>query len=154
MAARRGVGESSEGAIMTANTIAVQVPEPLYRRLERLASLTNRPVESLLAQTLSSGLPPLPDDLPATMREALLQLEALSDGELQQVVREQLGPVEAEQFAELRERHRAGLITIEETQHLSELTEYTDLLMLRKAYAGVLLKWRGQPVPAPADLAV
>ncbi|HMQ35393.1 MAG TPA: hypothetical protein PKD53_32080 [Chloroflexaceae bacterium] len=139
---------------MATNTVAVQVPELLYRRLERLATLTNRPVESLLEQTLSAGLPPLPDDLPATMQAALLQLEKLSDQELQQVVRERMGAGDVEQFDELRERRRAGVITFEEAQRLGELTEYADLLMLRKAYAAVLLKWRGQPVPAPSDLPV
>lgn len=134
------------------NTVAVQVPELLYRRLERLATLTKRPLENVLAQTLSTGLPLLPDDLPATAQAALVQLEALSDGELQQVVRERLSVADGEQFEQLRAQRRAGQLTVAEAQRLRDLTEYADLLMLRKAYAGVLLKWRGQPVPAPADL--
>jgi hypothetical protein len=126
----------------------------LYRRLERLATLTNRPLESLLEQALNAGLPQLPDDLPPAMREALLQLEALSDDDLQRVVRERMNAADVEQFDELRERRRAGVIAAVEGQRLQELAEHADLLMLRKAYAAVLLKWRGQPVPAPAALEV
>lgn len=99
---------------MSDSTVAVQVPEAIYRRLERLAALTSRPLESLVAQALSSGMPPLPDDL--------------------------------------RERRRAGIITEPEQHALTSMAHEADLLMLRKAYAGVLLKWRGQKVPTLAEL--
>ncbi len=43
---------------MSADMVAVNLPAALYQRLERLAALTGRPVETLVAQTLSAGLPP------------------------------------------------------------------------------------------------
>lgn len=49
---------------------------------------------------------------------------------------------------------QAGKITETEAWRLNELTEHAGLLMLRKAHAAALLKWRGQPVPAPAELGV
>lgn len=137
---------------MSERMVAVQVPEAIYRRLERLAALTNRPLENLVAQTLSSGLPPLPDDLPVTMREALLALEHLRDVELEQVVRGGMSEAPIEQYEELRERRRTGVITEPEQQALTVMTQEADLLMLRKAYAAVLLKWRGQPLPTLAEL--
>jgi hypothetical protein len=138
---------------MTTNSVAVQVPEALYRRLERLATLTNRPVERVLAQTLTSGLPPLPDDLPATMRDALANLESLADAALERVVRERMDVTEVERFEILRQQRRAGSITRSEAQQLTDLTTTADLLTLRKADAAVLLKWRGRRVPTLADLA-
>jgi hypothetical protein len=137
---------------MSTNTVAVQVPAALYQRLERLAALTNRPLESLLVQTLSAGLPPLPDDLPVSMRDALLALEQLDDTELYRVVRERMPDAQVEQYDELRERRRAGVITEAEQQTLTTMAHNADLLMLRKAYAAVLLKWRGQRVPTLAEL--
>ena len=137
---------------MSESMVAVQVPEAIYRRLERLAALTNRPLENLVAQTLSSGLPPLPDDLPVTMREALLALEHLRDVELEQVVRGGMSEAQIEQYEELRERRRTGVITEPEQQALTVMTQEADLLMLRKAYAAVLLKWRGQLLPTLAEL--
>ncbi len=62
---------------MTAETIAIQVPQPIYDRLERFAKLTSRPVESLVLQALSTSLPLLPDDLRPAQRDALLALEEL-----------------------------------------------------------------------------
>lgn len=137
---------------MSTDMVAVQVPASLYQRLERLSILTKQPLEALLAQTLSAGLPPLPDDLPNTMRDALQALEQLDATALEQVVRDQMPDTEAEQFAELRERRRAGVITVPEQQTLDALSHDADLRMLRKAYAAVLLKLRGQPVPKLADL--
>ena len=55
---------------MTTDTVAIRFPQPLYRRLDRLAPLTQRRLESLIVQPLSPTPPPLPDDLPAAQRDA------------------------------------------------------------------------------------
>ena len=54
---------------MNDSTVAVHIPEPLYQRLRRLATLTRQPVESLVVQTLDAGIPPLPDELPEQMSQ-------------------------------------------------------------------------------------
>ena len=55
-------------------------------------------------------------------------------------------------FAGLREKRRAGTITETEQTALDQLTQEADLLTLRKAYAAVLLKWRGYKLPSLATL--
>lgn len=137
---------------MTTETMTIQVPEILYRRLERLAALTHRPLESLVVQTLSSNIPPLPDDLPPPTRDALTALEGLSDDALWQVVRGTFPDDQHEQLVELREKHRAGTIAPDEQTTLDRLVQEADLLTLRKAYAAVLLKWHGHRLPTLADL--
>ena len=138
---------------MTTDTVAIQVPQALYRRLERLAQLTRRPLESLIVQALSSNLPPLPDDLPAAQRDALVALEGLSDDELWAVTRSTLPAGDQERFAALRDRRRAGTLTPAEQAALDRLAQAADLLTLRKAYAAVLLRWRGHRLPTPDELA-
>ncbi len=133
-------------------TVAIQVPQSLYHRLERLAALTGQPLESLITQTLSSTIPPLPDDLPPAMGDALTVLETLSDDELWKVARSTFPDQQYEQFAELREKRRAGTITESERTVLDRLAQEADLLTLRKAYATVLLKWRGHRLPSLAAL--
>lgn len=137
---------------MTAEMVTVQVPQPLYERLERLARLTHRPVESLIAQTLSTSLPLLPDDLPAEQREALAALEILTDEQLWQIEGATFPEEQYAQFAELREKSRSGDLTASEQGILDQLTAAADLLTLRKAYAAVLLKWRGHRLPSLAAL--
>lgn len=138
---------------MTAATVPIQVPEAIYRRLERLAELSGRPLESLVAQTLSSSLPPLPDDLSPVAREALVVLEQRSDAELQDTMHTTFPQDQYDQFVELREKQRAGTITADEQGVLARLQQDADLLPLLKAYAAVLLKWRGHRIPSLAALA-
>jgi hypothetical protein len=137
---------------MATETMTIQVPEVLYRRLERLAALTHRPLESLVVQTLSSSIPPLPDDLPPPAREALTALEGLNDDALWQVIRGTFPDDHYEQLVELRERYRAGTLLPDEQAFFDRLMQEADLLTLRKAYAAVLLKWRGHRLPSLADL--
>lgn len=136
---------------MTAETATIHVPQSLYHRLERLATLTQRPLESLVEQTLLSSLPPLPDDLPSDARDALLALESLNDADLWNILRTTISKTDLEQWDELRERRQAGLITADEQIVHDQLTQTADLLTLRKAYAAVLLKWRGHRIPSLAD---
>lgn len=137
---------------MATETVSIQVPEALYRRLERLAQLTHRPLESLVVQTLTSTIPPLPDDLPTPMRDALVALEKLNDDELWRIARETMLEAQYDRFADLREKRRAGIITAVEQALLDQLVQEADLLALRKAYAAVLLKWRGHRLPTLSEL--
>lgn len=135
-----------------ADTVAVQVPQTLYHRLERLAELTHQPLQSLVVRALSSTIPPLPDDLPDDWRDALIGLEGLSDAELWRTLRAQFTDEQREEYARLREKQRRGTIAEVERAALGTLQQEADLLVLRKAYAGVLLKWRGHRLPTLDEL--
>ena len=138
---------------MSLPSVAVHLPEPLYRRLERLAEPTGQPVESLVVQALSDSLPPLPDGLPVEVREALMSLEVYDDAHLWQAVHA-MGTVEQqERLVELQEKDRQSVATPAEEDERARLVYEADLVMLRKAYAAVLLKWRGHQLPAVAELA-
>ena len=138
--------------IVTVQTIAIQMPQPLYRRLERLAELTHRSLENVVVRTLYSSIPPLPDDLPDEMRSDLLALEDLDDDALWQVARSEVGLEQQEQISLLLEKNRLGIITESEYATLAQLRREANQLMLRKAYAYVLLKWRGYRLPTLAEL--
>ncbi len=134
-------------AIDDAITITIHLPDNLYRRLERLASLTSQPLERLIIKTLTSSLPQLPDDLTPALRDALLALESLSDDALQQVAQATMPNTQYEQLATLREMQRERPLTTDEQADLDRLLQDADILVLKKAYAAVLLKWRGLPSP-------
>ena len=136
---------------MALDSITIHLPDDLHRRLERLASLTHQPLEGLIVKTLSSSLPPLPDDLAPALRDALMALESLSDDELQQVADARMPDAQYERFATLRDERRQRSLTPDEQTELDRLTQDADTLVLKKAYAAVLLKWRGQTLPSPAD---
>jgi hypothetical protein len=136
---------------MTTRTVPVQVSISLYHQLERLAKLTNRSPENIVEQALTASIPPLPDTLSDEIRDDLLALEGLEDDELWEVARSFVSPERQEEISLLLEKNKAT-ITEAEKVRLSELQSQADRLMLRKAYAYVLLKWRGHRLPTLAEL--
>jgi len=137
---------------MAVQTKPVQIPVSLYQRLERLAKLTNRSLERVVEQTLTAGIPPLPDTLPNESRDDLIVLEALDDTALWQVTQSTVSPEQQEQISQLLEKNSLGTLTASEQTRLDDLQRQADRLMLRKAYAYVLLKWRGHRLPTLAEL--
>jgi hypothetical protein len=137
---------------MTAETKTVAVPQALYQRLERLAHLSGRSLESLVAQTLAASIPPIPDDLPTHTREALRLLEHDTDAQLWDTVRERVSDAQLEQWESLRDRQRSGNASREDLAMIAQLRANIDLLTLRKAYAAVILKWRGHQIPSLTEL--
>lgn len=132
---------------------AIEIPPALYHRLERVAQLTQRPVDELVRRTLEAGVPPLPEDLPEHMRAELLALEALNDEAVWKVAQSRMSDEDSARQADLLEKNSDGTITPAERQALTELRQAADRLMLQKAYAYVLLKWRGHGLPALATSA-
>jgi hypothetical protein len=126
---------------------AVEIPPALYQRLQRVADLTHQPVDELVRRALEAGVPPLPEDLPETMRADLLALEDLDEQALWEVAQCRVSDADSQRHEALLEKSNAGAITLDERQTLIQLRQAADRLMLRKAYAVVLLKWRGYRVP-------
>lgn len=124
---------------MDQDQASVHLPASLRIRLERLATLTSQSLEGLIVKTLSSNLPPLPDDFPAADREALRALESLNDDDLWNVTNAALSKSDYARVTALRERRREGTLTAGERAELDELLRAADLLTLKKAYAAVLL---------------
>jgi hypothetical protein len=137
---------------MSAEVKTIPVSQALYQRLERLAHLSGRTLESLVAQTLAANIPPVPDDLPPTTQHELRSLEHASDTELWGIIRQRLTDVQLEQWEILRVRQRSGIASQDELAMIDRLRAATDLLTLRKAYAAVILKWRGHRIPSLSEL--
>jgi len=114
--------------------LTITVPEPLLTRLNRFAQAVQRPVEEVVLSTLRDSIPAPPQGLPADIRDELSALELLSDEELLRTAHSIL-------------RQDEGLSTAYVPG------EAPDRLALRKAYAFVLLKWRGRPVDELESLA-
>lgn len=137
---------------MASDTVTIHLPDDLHRRLERLADLTKQPLEGLIVKTLSANLPSLPENLPPATRDALQALEGLNDDDLWKRARATLPEDKYEHLTQLRERQHEGNLTAGEREDLDQLMRAADLLTLEKAYAAVLLKWRGHRLPPLAAL--
>ena len=129
---------------MATDTVTLRLPDDLYRRIEKLASLMGSPMEGIIVRMLASSLPPLPDDFAPETRDALQRLELLSDDELVAYEKATLFRADYARLTKLRERRANGDITADEQTELERLMQAADTLTLQKAYAAVLLKWRGR----------
>ena len=117
---------ANEGIIelLKMTDVLVPLPESLLDRLERL-SASSGDVGAVLGRVIAESVPEVPEGLPEEIQRDLESLESLSEEELRKVA---LAFVSSE-----------------------DMPEYTpgglaDQSMLRKAYANVILKWRGCPV--------
>ena len=62
---------------MTTERVTIELPEPVFRQLARIAKATQQPVEVLAAQSVVSNLPPsaenaLPPDAAGVVEDAKL----------------------------------------------------------------------------------
>lgn len=135
--------------MIESQSITIELSEPLLHFLQRLAKQTRQPIEKLVAQSIAGNLPPAVDNAPLERQADLLALQWLPLDKLQQIANEQVVP-------ELQVRHRHLLaqddLTPDEQHELIQLRQQADWLMLRKAYAWAVLRWRGQPIPPLNEL--
>ncbi len=69
---------------MSETTVTVQIPQPLYHRLEQTATRLQKPVKDFLADTLQAVLPPT-EDIPADIQAELAALNDLDETALHNV---------------------------------------------------------------------
>jgi hypothetical protein len=137
---------------MATQPITIELPEPVMRQLMRIAAATHQPIEALVTQSVLSNLPPSTDNAPAELQGELLAMQVLSTEDLYVIAQAQVEDEVRDRQAELLERNEDGQLTSEERQELTQLRQSADHLMLRKAYAWSLIRWRGHKLPALNDL--
>jgi len=137
---------------MATQKLTVELPEPVYRLLAHIAQLTDQSPEQLAAQSIVGNLPPSIEEAPADMQAELRALQHLSDEELLEIAHSQVPLAQQQRHLVLLEKNRTGSITPEERQELADLRVEADRLMVRKAYAWAILRWRGHRVPPLEEL--
>jgi hypothetical protein len=133
-------------------TVTVQLSEKIYQRLQRAAEIAGKPIDEIAAQSLQESLPPLLDVIPLPFRAELQAMEHLSDEELWKISRGEVGTKDQRRYRRLLKKSNLGTLTDHEQRTLSELRVLIDKIMFRKAYAYLLLKWRGHRVPTLPEL--
>ena len=139
---------------MAMQRVEIELPESVYRQLAQIAKETAQPIATLAAQSVISNLPPSVEDASPELRADLLRLQTLATEDLLRAAQSEVGPADRVRQVELLEKHEDGQLTESERQELSTLRQSADRLMLRKAYAWSILRWRGQSVPSLEELPI
>ena len=127
-------------------SVTLQVPPAVFRLAQRTAKVTSRPIEQVLVDVITSASP-ITDDLPSEMQSEVEALAQLSDDELWRFARSTFPVTKRREYDRLLEKNSDGTLTSAERHRLSELRIESEKLMLQKAHAYALLKWRGHTLP-------
>jgi hypothetical protein len=146
------VDEEMADMNVATEVLTVRLPATAVRRLRRVAEISRRPVDDVVADSLRTSLPPLLEDVPTAFRQDLAVLETLPTAELWQQMRAQIDPERLKRYDELLEVNSAAGLDVAGQRELAAVRAEADRLMFRKAYAAVLLKWRGERVPILTEL--
>jgi len=132
-------------------TVTLELPETIYLPAQRMAEATRRPVTEVLVGALKASLPPL-EGLPPALITELVNLEKLDDEALWQVMLSQVPAERQRELNRLLRKNKSGKLSESERTDLAALQSEADRVMLRKARAAVLLRFRGQRLPTLAEL--
>jgi hypothetical protein len=133
-------------------TLTIHLTADAARRLRRVAEISRRPLDEIIADTLQGSLPPLLEDVPAPFRAELAGLESLSTAVLWQQFRARMPAPQLTRYDQLLAENSAGTLTDAGRDELAQLRQAADQLMYRKAYAALLLRWRGERFPSRTEL--
>ena len=117
---------------MKKKSFTLEIPERLMNQLEAIAKASESKIDEVILQTLRQGMPPSLKEIPGKFHNDLLSLNALGDLELWDVI---------------AEPQKKGI----SRQEKDEASEREHFGSMRRAYAFSLLKWRGHPIPSPAE---
>jgi hypothetical protein len=88
--------------------------------------------------------------VPERLQPELHALEALDDDALRSELDAELAPAAVARYDALLEASAASTLDDAARRELTELRDEADRLMFRRAYAALLLKWRGHPLAVPS----
>lgn len=77
---------------MATQAITIDLPEAIVQQLIRLSEITRQPIESLVAQSVVSNLPPMMEMVAPEMQHELLNLQTLSIDDLLTIANSQIDP--------------------------------------------------------------
>jgi hypothetical protein len=124
--------------------LTIQLPDELFYTLQKRAETTQTELHLLVQHSLRAGLPPSLDKVPERFHTDLLALNQLGVATLRQISQLDLPEDVAAEYGSLLEKQQTMGLDEAEQQRLVTWREEADLLMLRRAYASALLKWREQ----------
>ena len=132
-------------------SITLNLPDGFYQPIHRIAQQMHEPVENVLLRALQVSLPSL-EGLPQNTLEELTSLENLDDTSLRRLLLETLAVKQQQELETLLLAQQERDLLSAEKQQLGKLQEQANMVMLRKARAAVLLRFRGNALPSLDDL--
>jgi hypothetical protein len=132
-------------------TVTLELPETIFLPAQRMAEAIQKPLADLLVRALKASLPSLEGLSPLLIAD-LVDLEKLDNKALRHVMLRQVPASRQRKLNRLLDKNKSGKLSESERAETTALQNEADRLMLRKARAAVLLRFRGQQLPTLAEL--
>jgi hypothetical protein len=132
-------------------TVTLELPDTIYQPAQRMAKAIQSSLTEVLVNALKASLPAL-EGVSSTLATELVNLEQLDDDALWQVMLSRVSANQQKKLNHLLQKNKRGSLTESERVELAALQNEADRIMLRKARAAVLLRFRGHRLPTLAEL--
>lgn len=133
-------------------TVNLELPEDVAAQAQRLAELSNRPLESELVALLSSVLGSAEGmGLSTEQADALAQLQVLDDEQLMHAARQRVTTSKTERMQFLLDKQDTEGLLPPKHDELLQLRDHANLVMLVRAEAASILQARGFDVSSLLD---
>jgi len=130
---------------MSAPSITLQLPEPLYRQLQARAKRRNRNIADEVLDVLT-GAAPATEVLPDDLEQIVAQLAFVNDAGLWQAAQSRMPVEAATRLSDLNAKDQRVGLTMLEYQDRDLLIHQYERAMLVRAQAAALLKQRGHDI--------
>jgi hypothetical protein len=110
--------------------VRIRLHDEVYRRAKRLARMSNRKIEDLLAQAIELSLSPI-----GAASRAYKPVSKLSDSEVLEVSEMQMNAKQERRFSRLLNMQQSGALSNSEESELVALMQNYQEGLLRKAQA-------------------
>ncbi|MBD2384439.1 hypothetical protein [Cylindrospermum sp. FACHB-282] len=97
--------------------------------------------------TTQTNAPPAVDYAPLELQGELIAMQELNIEDLLTIAQSQVPESQQELHLQLLEKNQNNLLSESDRLLLKSLRVSADYLMLKKAYAYALLKWKGYSIP-------
>lgn len=125
--------------------VSVNVPQPLYRRLEQAAARLHKPVQEFLAETLQATLP-VTEHIPENIQREVAALENITVPELEAIAESSMASVDQQALEQLLDLQSMRPLSTMEMAQLEQLRAEYGRILLLKARAFALLAEQGFPL--------
>ena len=110
--------------------ITLELPDEVLNRAERLATLSHRDVKEVLAEVVTTVLPPL-----VIVLGENLSVSELSDDKLLKLTKLKLKPAQDQKLSRLLDKQQSGTLDKQEQIELLKLMQIYETSLLRQAEA-------------------
>ena len=129
-------------------SVTINLPDHMYQRLATAARTAQKPLDTMVLQSIQVGMSPDLSHIPARFQTDLHQMDQMGDTFLHQFLTADLNSEQSAQYEALLDKNQTEMLTPAEQKRLDILREEADMFMFRRAYAASLLHWRGHALQA------